>query len=243
MSAPGWALAIALGFVAAGASAQAGELGAPGEPESQDQPAFGDDFDQEVSGSERSPEAPDEANPGTEIQGTSPDEEASSDGHDGPEAEPEPWDPWEGPRVEIAYSYYSLADGHGSGEVHAGQFGGAYTFGRLRLGAYGEFGVRSYALGPDDLVARGSALVGYQHLPAVGNRLIPFAVVEASAGAVFGKRFSTARVDALYGLGLRIGAEVRLLRTSWLGVSVGYLRARVGDLAHNIWNVRVRLGL
>lgn len=243
MSVLRWSLALVLGLVSTMAFAQAGELGSP---DQRAEPAFGDDFDVQPE-AEPAPTSGEEGEAEVPASETASDEAAEAEQdleeaeHDLEEAEP--WDPWRGPRVEIAYSHYSLTDGHGGGAVHAGQFGGAYTFGRLRLGAYGEFGIREYALGPDDLVARASALIGYQHLPAIGNHLIPFAVVEGTAGAVFGKRFSTARADALYGLGLRVGVDLRIVRTLWIGLSLGYLRARVGDVADNLWNVRVRLGL
>ena len=147
-----------------------------------------------------------------------------------------------GPRVFFGYGFFRLADGHGQGQVHAAQFGGYAPLGRLRLGAYGELGVRRYALGSDDLLIRGAIEAGYQHLRGLGP-LVPYVALEASAGVVLGQRFSTTQSDRLLGLGIVVGADLRLFRTLHAGLTFGYVRMAVGDLAHDVWLLRLRFGL
>lgn len=150
--------------------------------------------------------------------------------------------PWSGPRVFFGYGFYRLTDGHGQGQVHAGQFGGYAPLRRFRLGLYGELGARRYALGSDDLLFRGAVEAGYQHLPGWGP-LVPYAAVEASAGVVIERRFSTTRSERLLGLGLVVGADLRVVQSLHVGLSFGYVRMGVGDLAHDVWLLRVRFGL
>jgi len=162
-----------------------------------------------------------------------------------PEAtvEPDEFADWAGPRVELSFARYRLTDGRGEGQVLAGGFGGYYVWKYLRFGAYGEMGVRRYALGNDDVLVRGSVLLGGQWHPTLGGRFLPYAVLEGSVGVVAGKRFRTTQSDFLRGMGFRVGADVRLVRTLWFGVSFGYLRAGLGDLAHDVFSVRLKLGL
>lgn len=155
------------------------------------------------------------------------------------EAESEPWN---GPRVELGYSYYVLGDGFGGGGVNAVSFGGYLPTGKLRLGLLGEAGVRDYTLGSDDAVVRGTLVAGWQGV-GLTRYFVPYVQAVASAGFVLGQRFATTFVDPLFGLGVEIGVEVNPVRTLHFGASLAHVRADLDGLAYALWVVRLFVGL
>jgi hypothetical protein len=154
----------------------------------------------------------------------------------------DPGPPWRGPRVELGWAHYSLADGHGGGSVHAFSFGGYLPTKRARLGGWAELGSRNYALGQNDLLVRAVAAAGYQHLVDYSIWL-PYVVVTASMGGLFGKRFHTTQTDFIYGLGLEAGLDINLVRSLFFGLSFGYSRLAYGGVADHVFELRLRLGL
>ena len=161
---------------------------------------------------------------------------------DPPEAVEEQSSPWRGPAVEFAYAGYGLADGHNGGTVHAFQFGGFIPLGGLRLGARAEFGSREYRLGQDDLLAKGTVTIGYQEVSRLG-RFAPYAAAIGTLGVLVGNRFHTPTSEVFRGLGVEFGANLRLVRTLYLGGGVAYQRVLMGGFTYNLWVFRAVLGL
>jgi hypothetical protein len=147
------------------------------------------------------------------------------------------------PRVELAYARYRFADGYGGGGVHALQFGGYLPTGALRLGGYGEMGMRDYSLADStDAIVRATAVAGYQHLAGLGG-LRPFAAVVGTGGVLFGKRFSTPLSHTMWGAGLEIGADVLLVERLWAGASFTWIRLTMDGLRYDLLMIRLRVGL
>jgi len=149
---------------------------------------------------------------------------------------------WDGPRVELGYTHYSLGDGFGGGAVHAVSFGGYLPTGQLRLGLIGDGGVRDYALGGGDAVLRATLVAGWQGVGLI-DYVMPYVVAVASAGVVVGQRFATTFADALLGLGVEIGFEVNPVRTLHFGASLAHVRADLDGLGYGLWVVRLFVGL
>ena len=149
--------------------------------------------------------------------------------------------PWDGPRVELGYTHYAIVDGFGGGDVHAGFFGGYLPTSSLRLGGSAELGVRDYSLGQSDALLRASVVAGYQHLST--RPFVPYVVAVGTAGILLTKRFRTPGSDAIFGAGLEVGADLNLYRTLYVGVGLAYQRASVGGLGHDLWVIRLRIGL
>jgi hypothetical protein len=158
-----------------------------------------------------------------------------------PGEETEAEEPWDGPAIELGYTHYSLADGFGGGAVHAGTFGGYLPTGPIRIGLVAEVGVRQYALSDDDLLLRGTLIAGYQHLGWLP--FAPFAAATATAGGVFGQRFSTTQSWGLGGGGVEVGADLVITRSLWAGLSLGYQRVSMGGSGFDLLILRVRAGL
>ena len=159
-----------------------------------------------------------------------------------PHGRPAP-EPWAGPRVELGFMHYGFDDRAGAGASNAFTFAGWLPTGRLRLGGLGELGARQYALGPNDALARAQIMVGYQHLGGDLGPVVPYAVVVATVGVVVGKRFHTSFASSVYGMGLEAGVDLRLVRTLWTGIGVGYQRVTSDGLAYDLFTVRLSLGL
>lgn len=147
---------------------------------------------------------------------------------------------WDGPRVELGWARYAIADAWGGGTVDTATFGGFVPTGAVRLGGYAELGVREYTLAADDAVFRGTLLGGYQHL---GGDLVPYACLAGSLGLVVGKRFHTPQSRVIAGLGLEAGLDLRLVKTLFVGASLSYQRATMNDLAYDLFTLRLRIGL
>jgi hypothetical protein len=149
---------------------------------------------------------------------------------------------WGGPHVELGYSHFVLPDGYGAGSYNGGFFGGYLPLDMwLRVGLAAEAGVRSYELGPDDLLIRGTLTAGYQHLGL--GRFMPYAVGVATVGPLVGKRFHTSFVDVLAGGGVEIGCDVNLALNLFAGIGISYVRAAVGSLAYDLFIFRFSIGL
>ncbi|MCA9581389.1 MAG: hypothetical protein KC416_06310 [Myxococcales bacterium] len=152
-----------------------------------------------------------------------------------------PGEPWQGPRIELGYTHYVLTDGQGAGSVNAGFFGGYLPLGWARVGFGAEAGSRSYELGPDDFIARGRVILGYQHLdwqPAV-----PFIAAVGTAGLILGKRFHSTVSHFIYGAGVEVGADFNIVRTLYTGGSFSFVRVTMWDLSYNLFVFRLRVGL
>ena len=150
--------------------------------------------------------------------------------------------PWDGPRVELGYTHYSLGDGFGGGAVHAVSFGGYLPTGQLRLGLIGDGGARDYALGGGDAVLRATLVAGWQGVGLV-DYVMPYVVAVASCGVVVGQRFATTFADALLGLGVEVGFEVNPVRTLHFGASLAHVRADLDGLGYGLWVLRLFVGL
>jgi hypothetical protein len=147
------------------------------------------------------------------------------------------------PRVELGYARYRFADGYGGGGVHALHFGGYMPTGALRLGGYGEMGMRDYSLADStDAILRATVVAGYQHLAGLGG-LRPFAAVVGTGGVMFGKRFSTPLSYTMWGAGLEIGADVLLVERLWAGASFSWIRLTMDGLRYDLLMIRLRMGL
>ncbi|MCA9600971.1 MAG: hypothetical protein R3A78_02780 [Polyangiales bacterium] len=149
---------------------------------------------------------------------------------------------WKGPHVELGYSHFVLADGYGAGSVNAGFFGGFLPLDTwLRIGLSAEMGSRSYTLGDNDLLVRGTLVAGYQHLGL--DRFMPYAVAVATMGAVVGKRFHSPLAEMLVGGGVEIGADVSIEQNFYAGIGLSYIRASMWNLAYDVFVFRFRIGL
>ncbi|MDH5493001.1 MAG: hypothetical protein OEY14_13685 [Myxococcales bacterium] len=144
------------------------------------------------------------------------------------------------PRVALGLGWYGLRTWAGGGRVLAWSFEGYLSTGALRLGARAELGRRDYPLGEDGTIVRAAAIGGYQHRM---ERITPYAGLTAGFGWVLQKLFHTSTSELLLGLGLEVGADLRLVRTLFVGASLGYQRVGVGGLGHDLLELRVRIGL
>lgn len=153
-----------------------------------------------------------------------------------------PAEAWGGPRVELGYSHFVLPDGYGAGSYNGGFFGGYLPLDMwLRLGLAAEAGVRTYELGQDDLLIRGTLSAGYQHLGL--GRFLPYLVAVGTVGPLVGKRFRTSFVDVLAGAGVELGCDVNLVLNLYAGLGLSYVRATVDSLAYDLFIFRFRVGL
>ncbi|MFW6050585.1 MAG: hypothetical protein ACODAU_05395 [Myxococcota bacterium] len=151
---------------------------------------------------------------------------------------------WQGPRVELGYARYRFSDGHQGGGVNALQFGGYLPTGAARLGMYGELGMRDYSLEPSasDAIVRGAVLAGYQQLRGLGP-IVPYAVAVGTGGVLFGKRYHTPVSHTIWGAGLELGADVRMVGRLWGGVAFSWIRLTMRDLSWDLVMLRLRIGL
>ena len=152
-------------------------------------------------------------------------------------------EPWAGPRVEVGWMHYGLDERAGGGASNVFTFAGWVPTGALRLGLLGELGARQYELGPNDALARAQLMVGYQHLGGELGPIVPYVVAVGTLGVVVGKRFHTTFAHSVYGAGLEAGLGLRLVRSLWTGVALGYQRVTSDGLAYDLFTVRLSLGL
>lgn len=149
---------------------------------------------------------------------------------------------WTGPRVELSYRNLRLSDYQGGGSVNAVAFTGFLPTRPFRGGGGVDFAIRDYEFGPNELVLGGHVFAGYQHLKDLG-RVVPFAVVMANAGGIFGKRFHTSVSQGFFGLGGEIGADVNLVRSLYLGLGLGFMHYWMDGLGYNTFVIRFSIGL
>jgi hypothetical protein len=155
---------------------------------------------------------------------------------------PEP--PWAGPQVQMAYSFYRVADGYGGGDAHTG---GLEVFIQLplrefRLGALIELGSHDYSLGGDDLIVRGGVEIGVQLLDLL-DPFVPHASVLVSVGGIVGTRFDTTVAHAFAGGGLALGGALRIFRNLHAGFEVSYQRLEMDGAGFDVFMLRLALGL
>lgn len=151
---------------------------------------------------------------------------------------------WPGPRVQLGWSFYRLADGYGGGDVHAAsvEVFVQFPWPELRFGVLGEVGARDYAFGGDDLVARGTLEVGFQYAEKL-DPFVPHISALVSAGGVIATRFESTLLHAFGGAGLALGGELRLYKNVHAGVQVSYQRLEMTGAAHDVFMLRLFLGM
>lgn len=151
-------------------------------------------------------------------------------------------EPWHGPRVELGYEYFYLSDGRGSGATHALAFGGFFpVIPQFRVGLSLMGGSRDFSYEENDLFLGARAIAGYQH---VGwDRVMPYIGGTLMGGVILGERFNSAIVDGLLGIGIEAGLDVRIVNSFYAGLGLGYTRADVDGLAHDLLILRLRVGL
>ncbi len=149
---------------------------------------------------------------------------------------------WDGPRLEVGYEYFDLSDGHGGGATHMAMFGGFLPIvPQLRAGLSLMGGIRDYAYEDNDLFFGARAIVGYQYTD--WNGVLPYLGGTLMGGAVIGERFTSSVAFGLIGLGVEAGLDVRLVNSFYAGFGLGYTRADMAGLAHDLLIVRLRIGL
>ncbi len=159
-----------------------------------------------------------------------------------PERPREP--PWVGPQIQLGYAYYRVSDGYGGGDVSAADLGVfvQLPIPELRVGLLGEVGARDYALGGDDLIARGAVEIGYQLLGLL-EPFVPHAVAIASFGAVVAERFESTVAYGFGGGGIGVGGELRIYRNLHVGFQVSYQRLEMNGAAYDVFQLRLFAGL
>ena len=152
--------------------------------------------------------------------------------------------PWPGPQVQLFYEHFELSDGWGGGASHAGGLGVylQWPISELRTGLFASLGARDYALGGEDLIARGSLEVGFQ-LTELIDPLVPHLAFVATFGGVVGERFETTVAHAFGGAGFDLGATLRVYRNLHVSASFGYLRLEMDGAAFDVFLLRVSLGI
>lgn len=147
-----------------------------------------------------------------------------------------------GPRVKLGYHLFSLHDALGGGVVHAAAFSGFLPTRFIRAGGGAEAGVRNYAYGGADGLLTGNLFVGYQHLGDLGP-VVPYLVAVGELGLVFQKRYHTPLTRGLRGMGLELGADIKLVRSLHVGVGLTFMLYTMDDLAYDTFGLRLSIGL
>jgi hypothetical protein len=147
-----------------------------------------------------------------------------------------------GPRVKLGYHLFSLHDALGGGIVHAATFSGFLPTRFIRAGGGVEAGVRHYAYGNGDGLLSGNLFVGYQHLGDLGP-VLPYLVALGELGVVFEKRYHTPLVRGIRGMGLELGADIKLVRSLHVGVGLTFMLYTMDDLAYDTFGLRLSIGL
>lgn len=225
-----WLVAIAWGCFATIAEAQESTQAAEGAK-------VAPDAAREESG-ETPPEAAPEAVPAEEVPAEAPVEPAPPVRAAAREAPLT----WTGPRVELGYRIYSLADSAGGGAVNSATFSGFLPTRFLRAGGGLEAGGRAYEYGPTEGLFSGNAFVGYQHLRDLG-RVAPYVVAVGELGFLLGKRFHTPVTRFARGAGIEIGADVNVVRSFYLGLGLSYMVYSIDGLSYDTFGLRLSMGL
>jgi hypothetical protein len=147
-----------------------------------------------------------------------------------------------GPRVALSYRLYSLRDDLGGRRVHTGGFAGFLPTRFIRAGGGVEAGIRTHEFGEQQGVVSGNVFVGYQHLRDLGP-LVPYLVALGELGVVLQKRFHTPQSEAYRGAGLELGADVKLVRSLYMGLGVSFMLYTMDGLAYDTFGLRLSIGL
>jgi hypothetical protein len=147
-----------------------------------------------------------------------------------------------GPRVALSYRLYSLRDDLGGRRVHTGGFAGFLPTRFIRAGGGVEAGIRTHEFGEQQGVVSGNVFVGYQHLRDLGP-VVPYLVALGELGVVLQKRFHTPLSEAYRGAGLELGADVKLVRSLYMGLGVSFMLYTMDGLAYDTFGLRLSIGL
>lgn len=170
------------------------------------------------------------------------DAQADLDKLDAGELEDDAGKPWTGPRLEVGYEHFSLSDGRGAGATHLFIFGGFIPLiPELRLGLSLMGGIRDFSYQENDMLLGARAIGGYQHIG--WDPVLPYVGATLMGAVIIGERFSSSVAYGLVGLGLEAGLDLRIANTFYGGVGLGYTRADMDGLAHDLLIVRLRVGL
>jgi hypothetical protein len=161
-------------------------------------------------------------------------------GHGAPPAVPAP--ERRGPRVALSYRLYSLRDDLGGRRVHTGGFAGFLPTRFIRAGGGVEAGIRTHEFGAQQGVVSGNVFVGYQHLRDLGP-VVPYLVALGELGVVLQKRFHTPLSEGYRGAGLELGADVKLVRSLYMGLGVSFMLYTMDGLAYDTFGLRLSIGL
>ena len=66
---------------------------------------------------------------------------------------------------------------------------------------------------------------------------------DLTAGILIGKRFRTPVTRGILGAGLEVGADLNLARSLYVGLGLSYVRASLAGIGHDLWVIRLRIGL
>lgn len=147
-----------------------------------------------------------------------------------------------GPRVALSYRLYSLRDDLGGRRVHTGGFAGFLPTRFIRAGGGVEGGIRTHEFGEQQGVVSGNLFVGYQHLRDLGP-VVPYLVALGELGVVLQKRFHTPQSQGYRGAGLELGADVKLVRSLYMGLGVSFMLYTMDGLAYDTFGLRLSIGL
>jgi len=147
-----------------------------------------------------------------------------------------------GPRVAFSYRLYSLRDDLGGRRVHTGGFAGFLPTRFIRAGGGVEAGIRTHEFGERQGVVSGNVFVGYQHLRDLGP-VIPYVCALGELGIVLQKRFHTPQSEGYRGAGLELGADVKLVRSLYMGVGLSFMLYTMDGLAYDTFGLRLSVGL
>jgi hypothetical protein len=147
-----------------------------------------------------------------------------------------------GPRVGLSYRLYSLRDDLGGRRVHTGGFAGFLPTRFIRAGGGVEAGIRTHDLGERQGVVSGNVFVGYQHLQGLGP-VVPYVCALGELGVVLQKRFHTPLSEGYRGAGLELGADVKLVRSLYMGLGVSFMLYTMDGLAYDTFGLRLSVGL
>jgi hypothetical protein len=145
--------------------------------------------------------------------------------------------PFEGPRFEAGWRFYTMTDFHDQGAVNALDFTIFPLRGKLRLGATVEAALRRDDP-DDDVVLRAVGSIGYQS----PGRVTPFVVATLGLGTVGQKRFHITEWSVLGSVGLECGAEVRLGSAFRFGGSVGVQRVLTSGVRYDSLTLQLAIG-
>jgi len=152
--------------------------------------------------------------------------------------------PWNGPQIQLGYTYWKLADGYGGGDTHLASVEVFihWPISMLRTSFLAELGGRDFTLAGDDFVARAAVSIGFQ-LTDLLDPFVPHVSVVGTGGAVVGSRFDSTVAYAYGGAGVELGATLRIVRNLHVAMSFSYLRLEMDGAAFDLFAFRAGFGL